>query len=146
MKNVPAMQRFALAALPCLCLAGCGPYTCMLTLACGTSQPHTDYFMVTFLPDTPAPSESGLDAIDNAVRQAQRQRPQSIAITGTAPSQDDIPPLEKQRADGITAAFVKAGIDARLIHTTIRPDPQVAYDQGKDSFTVGLDYGNLPQR
>ena len=74
-----AVKRLAFLTLCCLGLAGCGPYHCMLTLACGTGLPHTDYFIVTFLPGTPAPSEAGLDAIDNAVRQAERRTPGSVA-------------------------------------------------------------------
>jgi len=140
-----AVKRLAFLALCCLGLVGCGPYSCMLTLACGTGQPHTDYFVVTFLSGTPAPSESGLDAIDNAVRQAERQTPGSIAVAGAAPPEGPVPPLEQQRADAISAAFIKAGIDARLIRTVITPDPAAAYEERKDSFTIGLDYGKVSQ-
>jgi hypothetical protein len=140
-----AMKRLAFVAFCCLGLAGCGPYSCMLTLACGTALPHTDYFIVTFLPETPAPSEAGLGAIDNAVRQAGRRTPGSIAVTGSAPPDGPVPPLEQQRADAISAAFIKAGIDARLIRSVINPATADAYEQRKDSFTIGLDYGKVSQ-
>jgi hypothetical protein len=141
-----AVKRLAFLALCCLGLAGCGPYSCMLTLACGTGQAHTDYFIVTFLPGTPAPSDAGLDAINNAVRQAGRQTPGSIALRGSAPPDGPVPPLQQQRADAIAAAFIKAGIDARLVQTVINPDPAAAYEQRKDSFTIGLDYGKVSQQ
>jgi hypothetical protein len=140
-----AVKRLAFLALCCLGLAGCGPYSCMLTLACGTGLPHTDYFVVTFLSGTPAPSDAGLDAIANAVHQAERRTPGSIAITGSAPPDGPVPSLEQQRADAITAAFIKAGIDARLVRTVINPDTAAAYEQRKDSFTIGLDYGKVTQ-
>jgi hypothetical protein len=136
-----AVKRLAFLAVCCLGLAGCGPYSCMLTLACGTGLAHSDYFIVTFLAGTPAPSDTGLDAIDNAVHRAVRQTPGSIAVIGSAPPDGPVPPLQQQRADAITAAFIKAGLDARLIRTAINPDPTAAYEQRKDSFTIGLDYG-----
>jgi hypothetical protein len=145
MTTILAVKRLAFVALSCLVLAGCGPYNCMLTLACGDRPDHTDYFIVTFLPGTPAPSDAGVDALGHAVGQAGRRRPTAIAVTGTAPPDGPVPALVQQQADAIADAFTKAGIDARLIHTQIIPGPQTAYDERKDSFTVGLDYGNLPQ-
>jgi hypothetical protein len=146
MRTIFAVKRLTFLAVAAMGLAGCGPYSCLLTLACGTNVPHTDYYMVTFLPDTPAPSEAGIDAIANAVHQAGRRTPQSIAVTGSAPPGAPVPPLEQQRADVIADAFIKAGIDARLIRKEITPRPEASYAEHKDSFTVGLDYGNLPKQ
>jgi hypothetical protein len=136
------IKRLSWLAVACLGLVGCGPYTCMWSVSCGANVPHTDYFMVTFLPDTPVPSDAGQDAIGNAVRQAGRQRPNSIVVAGSSPPGGPVPALAQQRADAIVDAFVKAGVDARLIRKDITPRPEAGYTERKDSFTVGLDYHN----
>jgi hypothetical protein len=114
---------------------------CALVASCGLGPTHSDYFIVAFLPGTPAPSEEGVDALGNAVREAGRSTPRFIAVDGTEPEGAD-PALEQQRAQAISAAFAKAGVDTRLIRTDLRPAAEKSYAERKDSFTIQLGYGN----
>jgi hypothetical protein len=119
---------------------------CALTASCGSKPTHSDYFIVAFLPGTPAPSEEGVAALGNAVRQAGRDAPRFIAVDGAEPAGAAEPALEKQRGQAIVDAFARAGIDRSLIHVDLRPATEKGYAERKDSFTVQLGYGEMPQR
>jgi hypothetical protein len=116
---------------------------CALVAACGSERTHSDYFIVAFLPGTPAPSQEGVGALGNAVRQAGRHTPRFIAVDGTEPAGGAEPALEQQRAQAISDAFVKVGIDTRLIRTDLRPAAEKSYAERKDSFIVQLGYGDV---
>jgi hypothetical protein len=113
---------------------------CVLVASCGSEPTHSDYFIVAFLPGTPAPSEEGVDALGNAVREAGHSTPRFIAVDGTEPEGGADPALEQQRAQAISAAFAKAGVNTRLIRTDLRPAAEKSYAERKDSFTIQLGY------
>jgi len=108
---------------------------------CGHEPPHSDYYMVAFLPGTPAPSDEGETGLDNAVREAGRHTPRFIAVSGSVPSAGAAPVLAQQRLDAITHAFVTEGVNPGLIRTELRPMPDEDYQRRKDSFTIQLEYG-----
>ena len=120
-------------------------FACMLATACRTVPIHSDYFVVTFLPGTPAPSQEGVEALGNAVRQAGRSTPRAIAVDGVEPPGDVDAALEKRRAQVIVDAFAKAGIDTRLIRTDLRPAADKSYIESKDGFAIQLRYGDVPK-
>ncbi len=113
-----------------------------LLSACGAHEPgHSDYFVITFLANTPAPSDEGVLGLDHAVAQAGRHRPSSIIVTAAAEGSDALPALTQQRIAVITEAFVKSGVDARLVHAEPRVYDAKSYAARKDSFIVQLAYG-----
>ena len=118
---------------------------CMLTTACKATPAYSDYFVVAFLPGTPAPSQEGVEALRNAVRQASRSMPRAIAVDGFQPASGSDPPLEKQRAQAILDAFAKAGVNMRLVHIDLRPADEKSYAESKDSFAIQLAYGAAPK-
>jgi hypothetical protein len=115
---------------------------CALVASCGSERTNSDYFIVAFLPGTPAPSQEGVEALENAVREAGHGTPRFIAVDGTEPAGGAGPTLEQQRAQAIADAFAKAGINTRLIRTDLRPAAEKSYAERKDSFIVQLGYGD----
>jgi hypothetical protein len=119
-------------------------FLCGLAAACGANEaPHSDYFVVTFLPNTPAPSQAGLDALDHAVRQAVRHVPAFIGLSGAAPEDGAVPELTQQRIAAITEALVRGGVDPHLIRDETRPYDAKSFAARKDSFILQLAYGKL---
>jgi hypothetical protein len=117
-----------------------------LAAGCGSSsRMGSNYYIVTFLPGTPALEQEGVEALGSAVKQAGRATPSSIAIEAAEPLDGTAPALETARAQAIIDAFVHAGIDARLIHTDLRPATDKAYAERKDGFEIQLRYGGAPQ-
>lgn len=115
---------------------------CVLAAACASDEaPHSDYFVITFLPNTPAPSNAGVEALGNAARQAGRHAPAFIAVSAAAPDRADLSELTLQRIAAITQAFVREGVDLRLIRTETLPYDANSYGARKDSFIVQLAYG-----
>ncbi len=58
-------------------------FVALLAVACGSDEaPHSDYFVVTFVPALPALTQEGLEALDNASREAGQHRPTFIAVSG----------------------------------------------------------------
>jgi len=115
---------------------------CALASACGSDElPHSDYFVVGFLPNTPAPSDAGLDALDHAVKQAGRHSPAFIALTSAAPESGDLAELTQQRIAAVTQAFVRGGVDLRLIRNETRAYDAKSYAARKDSVILQLGYG-----
>jgi len=115
---------------------------CALLVACGSDDlPHSDYFIVGFLPNTPALSDGGLDALDHAVRQAGRHAPSSIAVSSAAPESGVLPELAQQRIAAITQAFVRGGVDLRLVRNETRTYDAKSYAALKDSVILQLGYG-----
>lgn len=112
---------------------------------CGSGPPHSDYYIVAFLPGTPAPSEPGLEALDNAVQEAVHAPPRLIAIDGAAPAGETEPGLVKQRTDAVFAAFAKAGVDTTHVRFDIHPMAEKDYAERKDSLIVQLAYGTPPR-
>ena len=117
---------------------------CAIVAACGSTPTRSEYFIVAFLPGTPAPSQEGVEALGNAVRQAGRATPRFIAVDGVEPAEGAGPTLEQHRAQAILDAFAKAGIDSRLIRTDLRPAAEKRYAEMKDGFIVQLGYGEAP--
>jgi len=111
---------------------------------CGTTPPHSEYFVVTFLPGTPAPAQEGVEALAHAVDEARRAHPSDIAIVGAAPGEGAQPALADARAKTIEAAFTKAGIDSKIIHVAINPAVEQDYAARQDSFIVRLAFGKAP--
>jgi hypothetical protein len=109
---------------------------------CGGTKPYSEYFVVTFVPDTPTPGPEGVTALANAVGEARHSRPREVAIVGAAPSEGAAPALADQRAKAIAAEFVKAGIKDNTIRIEIRPAVEQDYAARKDSFIVTLAYGS----
>jgi len=122
-----------LIVLVCLCLSAA---------ACGTDElPHSDYFIVSFLPNMPAPSNAGLDALDHAVKQAGRHTPTFIMLGSAAPEGGGLPELAQRRIAAITEAFVRGGVDLRLIRNETRAYDAKSYEARKDSVILQLGYG-----
>jgi type IV pilus biogenesis protein CpaD/CtpE len=115
-------------------LAGCG----------STPAPHSEYFVITFLPGTPAPAEEGVAALGNAVNDARHSRPREVTIVGAEPSEGAEPALAAARAKAIEAEFTKAGIDPKTIHIAINPALEQDYAARENSFIVTLAYGTPP--
>lgn len=118
---------------------------CALLAACGfDAPPHSDYFIVSFLPNTPAPSDAGLDALDHAVKQAGRHAPSFIAVNSAAPDGGALSELAQQRIAAISQAFVKGGVDLRLIRNETRTYDAKSYAALKDSVILQLGYEAPP--
>lgn len=112
---------------------------------CGAGgPPHSDYYVVTFLANTPAPSDAGLDALDHAVRQAGRHTPSFVALNCAAPGEGDVPDLTQQRIAAITQAFVRGGLDPHLIRPETRTFDAKSFAERKNSVILQLAYGELP--
>ncbi len=108
---------------------------------CGSHQPpHSDYFVISFVPNTPAPSQEGLQALANATREAHHSTPDFIAIEGAVPAQSPVPAQMQQRLAAVTQAFVHDGVDARLIRMQTQSYDPKSYDERKDSLVVQLAY------
>lgn len=115
-----------------------------LLAACGSGgPPHSDYFVVTFLPGMPAPTQEGLEALDNAARAAGRDRPSFIAVSGALPATGPTPALTQQRLDAIAKAFVANGVNPALMRIELSKFDAKAYVQHEDGFIVQLTYGTL---
>jgi hypothetical protein len=115
-----------------------------LLAACGSHDaPHSDYFVVNFLPNTPAPSQEGLQALANATREAGHDTPDFITVVGALPAQAA---QTQQRLAAITQAFVHDGVDARLLRPQMRPSDAKSYAESKDSYVIQLAYGQLGKR
>ena len=110
----------------------------------GTTTPHAEYFVVTFRPGAPAPSEEGRDALANAVSDARRHEPREITIAGAEPAPGAAPALAEARAKAIEAEFTKAGINPSTIFIEIRPAAEQDYAARQDSFILTLAFG-VPQ-
>jgi len=136
----PMPKSLHLKKLMILLLAG------ILAASCGGSpRSGSRYYVVTFLPGTPAPAQEGVEALDNAVKQAGRAPPRAIAIQAVEPPGGAEPALEKARAQAIIDAFVRAGVDPRLISTDLGSATDKSYDARKDGFEIQLRYGEAPQ-
>ncbi|HXP30499.1 MAG TPA: OmpA family protein [Stellaceae bacterium] len=99
---------------------------------------------MTFRPGTQEPSEQGKTALANALGAAQDQRPDFVAIVGSAPAAAGAAAagnLARERADAIAAALVKAGVDARLISKDIRAVDDKSFAERQDNLIVQLGYG-----
>jgi len=105
---------------------------------CGSSTPHSAYFMVTFQPGTPTPSDEGAEALDNAVEEASHSHPRQITIEAAAPAQGE-DALAAARAKAIEDEFTDAGFDEAIIHVELRPASN--YAASKDDFIIDLAYG-----
>jgi hypothetical protein len=118
-----------------------------LAAACGAPAPRigSRYFVVVFLPGTPAPGQEGVEALGNAVKQAARAAPRAIAIQAVEPSGGAEPVLEQARAQTIIDAFVRAGVDAHLITTDLVHATDKGYAERKDGFEIQLRYGEAPR-
>jgi hypothetical protein len=101
-----------------------------------SERPHSDYFILEFLSGTPALSQPGLEALDQAVHQAARALPTEIVIEGAAPP-DAAEPF---------AAFAKADIDTRRIRVELRPSTEQGFAERKDSLILQLAYREPPPR
>jgi len=132
------MRRFSVKRLTVLfllgALAGCG----------SGAPPHSDYYVVTFLANVPAPSGPGLAALDHAVRQAGSHTPRFIALNCAAPASGDMPDLVQQRIAAITHAFVQGGVDPHLIRNVPHSYDAKALAERKDSVILQLAYGEAP--
>jgi hypothetical protein len=117
-----------------------------LVAACGTPAPRigSRYYVVVFLPGTPAPGQEGVEALGNAVKQAARAAPRAIAIQAVEPAGGAEPVLEQARAQTIIDAFVRAGVDAHLITTDLLRATDKGYAERKDGFEIQLRYGEAP--
>ncbi len=113
-------------------LAGCG----------AGGPPYSEYFVVTFVPDTPTAAQEGVDALAHAVGDARHSRPREITIVGAAPAGGAPSALADQRAKAIEAEFTRAGIKDETIHIELRPAVEQDYGARKDSFIVTLAYGS----
>jgi hypothetical protein len=115
---------------------------CFLTAACGSDRAaRSDYFMVTFLPNLPAPSDAGIQALTNAARQAGRHTPSFIALDVATTERGDIPELAQQRIGAVTQAFVREGVNPGLIRTEPRVFDAKSFAARRDSIIVQLAYG-----
>ncbi|HUZ73843.1 MAG TPA: hypothetical protein VMU87_12730 [Stellaceae bacterium] len=113
--------------------------------SCGFDEPaHSDYFVVTFLPDMPALTQEGNRALHNAVNEAGRHRPNFIAVSGASPGPGPTPALTQQRLDAITKAFVGDGVNAALMRIELAQYGATAYAERKDGFIIRLAYGTMP--
>lgn len=128
------MRRLTTLALAAFLIAGCR-----------SKSPRSDYFIVAFLPGTPALSQEGVAALRNAVEQARDRPPRSISISGVTAAGGGTPTLAQQRAGAISQAFLKDGVAAGALHTDISPLDEKGYGERKDSFIVQLAYGDMPQ-
>lgn len=118
---------------------------CALLAACGSDDlPHSDYFVVGFLPNTPALSDGGLDALDHAVKQAGRRAPSFIVVSAAVPESGTLPELAQQRIAAVTQAFVRGGVDLRLIRNETRAYGAKSYAERKDGVILQLAYGTPP--
>ncbi|HUK59859.1 MAG TPA: hypothetical protein VLV50_11570 [Stellaceae bacterium] len=109
---------------------------------CGGTKPYAEYFVVTFIQDTPTPAEEGVTALENAVGEARHTRPREITIVGAAPTDGPPPALADERAKAIAAEFTKAGIKDDTIHIEFHPALEPDFAQRRDSFIVTLAYGS----
>jgi hypothetical protein len=107
--------------------------------ACGTTPPHSEYFVVSFMPGMPAPTDEGVDALGNAVAGARNSRPREVVIEIAAPPQGGEPALDDARVAAITKEFARRGIDAGTIHAEPRHVDNYAAEQ--DTVIVRLVYG-----
>ena len=118
--------------------------TAALVAACGSDvQPHSDYFVVAFLPGTPAPSQEGLEALDRAAEAAGLHRPSFIALSGAIPATGPVPAVTQQRVDAITKAMVDKGVNAALLRVDLRQFDTKGFAERKDSFIIQLAFGTL---
>lgn len=130
---IGSAKRLTLFFGAALLLAGC--------FLVAPEGPYSHYFIVAFLPGTPALSQPGLEALGDAVSEARRSTPREIVIHGAAPEGAPEPELEKQRTDAVFAAFAKANIDTRLIHVVLRPATEKGYEERKESLIIQFAYG-----
>jgi hypothetical protein len=129
MSRILLRQVLKLMALP---LAGA-------LAACGTTPPHSEYFVVSFLPGTPSPSAEGVDALGNAVADARGSHPREVVIEIAAPPPGGEPALDNARVAAIAKEFTLRGIDANTIHAEPRHVDNYAAE--KDTVVVRLAYG-----
>jgi hypothetical protein len=116
-----------------------------LAAACGSgAPPHSDYYVITFLTGMPAPTQEGIEALDNAARAAGRHRPSFVAVNGVVPADGPEPALTKQRLAAITKAFVDDGVDQGLMRVTLGKVDAQSYAAQKDGFVIQLAYGVIP--
>ncbi|MGH7091327.1 MAG: hypothetical protein ACREFQ_20740 [Stellaceae bacterium] len=112
-----------------------------LLAACGsTAPPHSEYFVIEFLPGTPAPSGAGVDALGAAVADAKRAPPARIVIEGAKPADGVEPVIERQRTEAVFAAFARGGVDTKRIEVRLLPTTPQGYAQRRDSLIVRLGY------
>jgi hypothetical protein len=117
-----------------------------LAAGCGSpAPPHSDYFVVTFLANTPAPSDAGVDALDHAVRQAGRRTPTAIVLTCATPDDGTMPELTKQRIDALTQAFVRSGVEAGLIRSETHRYDAKSFGARRNTIILQLAYGEVPR-
>lgn len=114
---------------------------CAFAASCSTQSPRSIYFIVAFLPGTPAPSQEGVEGLGSAVNQVERSRPAFIVIDGVEPESGGSAGLERSRAQAIVDAFVRSGIDLRTIRTDLHHADKQAYGARKDTLLIQLGYG-----
>lgn len=113
-----------------------------LLVGCGVgAPPHSDYYVVTFLAETPALSQEGLTALDNAAREAASSTPSAINIDVPSPAQGAMPALTRQRIAVIAKEFAQNGVDPRLVHNRIRMFDPKALAARENGFVIQLAYG-----
>jgi hypothetical protein len=116
--------------------------TVVLVAGCGSGPPHSDYFIVTFVPGTPALSDAGTTALDNAVNEAKRDHPGMVNINVVVPAQvTDAASLAQQRIEFLTQAFLKGGIAITVLHADIGTVDDQNFALRKDSAIVKLGFG-----
>jgi hypothetical protein len=137
-KRYRALARFV-SFVAAVILVGLG------LVACGSREAaHSDYFIVTFLPGLPAPSDQGVEAIASAAREAGRHTPSFIEISAAQPADGAPSALTQQRLDAVQQALVRDGVDQRLVRTTFHAYPDKEFDARKDSFLLDLAFGVAP--
>lgn len=115
----------------------------LLLAACGSTPPHSDYFIVTFTPGTADPSAAGKQALANAVAEAKRAS--YIDITGAVPGADDPGgAMIERRVNRVVAALLKAGVEKRAIAESFRAFGPAGFAATKDNLILQLGYGERP--
>ena len=134
MKSARAVRVLVASLIVGLGLAGCG----------SGETAHAEYFVVTFLAGTPAPSDQGVEALASAAQEAGRHKPTYIEIVAAQPAGSSPPALARQRIDAVKRALADAGVDERLVRITFRAYPDKEFNARKDSFLLDLAYGITP--
>lgn len=114
--------------------------SCILAAGCGSEPPHSNYYIISFLPGTPAPAQEGIEALDIAVKAALGNHPSSVAVDAAEPPQGE-GVLARQRANVVVDAFTKAGIASSRVHVQLTPSDEKSYEARKDTLIVQLLYG-----
>jgi hypothetical protein len=128
------VKKLTMFVLACAFVAGCG----------SKEPPHSNYFVLTFVPGAPKLSGPGLEALQNAADQAGKSTPRFIAVSASLPPAGAATTLAEERLAAISEALAKAGVDPHLIRTDLTPADAKTFEASQDSFIVQLGYGDLP--